>query len=282
MRVLPWPSRSCSAIINPTNRQFVPTTHLCNIVKMKTFVVAILFFCLLGCSFAIPINGPLEEEMSGKFEGDIELSEAQSRDISKRTGLLKHTYRWPYNIVPYVLNDQTEAQKEYIREALDEMESHLCLRFVERTTESNYVNVISSESGCFSSVGMVGGVQRLNLQSYEPGLGCFRKGTIIHEFIHAIGFYHMQSATERDSFVNIVWDNIEAGKEHNFNTYGDDFIYQFGVKYDYGSVMHYSSLAFSNNGERTIVALDVEGGENMGQRLGMSALDINRINNMYC
>lgn len=220
--------------------------------------------------------------MSGKFEGDIELTEIQSRALNKRTGLLSHTYRWTNNIVPYVLNDQTDAQKAHIREALDEMEASLCLKFVERTTEANYVDVISTESGCFSSVGMVGGVQRLNLQSYEPGSGCFRKGTIIHEFIHAMGFYHMQSATERDDFVDIVWENIQPGKEHNFNIYGNDKIYQFGVTYDYGSVMHYSSMAFSNNGERTIVAKDGVGGENMGQRLGMSKYDIKRINNMYC
>lgn len=252
---------------------------------MKLATPFVLFAALIGCCICSPINGrttPLEEELSGKFEGDIELTEAQSSAFSKRTGLLSHTYRWTNNIVPYVLNDQTDAQKAYIREALDEMEASLCLKFVERTTETNYVNVISSESGCFSSVGMVGGMQRLNLQSYEPGSGCFRKGTIIHEFIHALGFYHMQSATERDDFVNIVWDNIEAGKEHNFNTYDAEKISQFGVTYDYGSVMHYSSLAFSSNGERTIVALDESGGEEMGQRLGMSEKDIKRINNMYC
>lgn len=252
---------------------------------MKFAILSVLCFLLVGHCLCVPIaerNGPLEEEMSGKFEGDIELTEAQSDDFNKRTGLLSHTYRWTNNIVPYVLNDQTDEQKAFIRESLDEMEAALCLKFIVRTTETNYVNVISSESGCFSSVGMVGGVQRLNLQSYDPGSGCFRKGTIIHEFIHAIGFYHMQSATERDEYVDIVWDNIEAGKEHNFNTYDSARISQFGVKYDYGSVMHYSSLAFSVNGEKTIVALDETGGEEMGQRAGMSDLDIKRINNMYC
>jgi hypothetical protein len=29
--------------------------------------------------------------------------------------------------------------------------------------------------------------------------------------LHALGFYHQQSATERDDFVTILWENIEPG-----------------------------------------------------------------------
>lgn len=54
--------------------------------------------------------------------------------------------------------------------------------------------------------------QQLNLALNTPGAGCFRNGTIIHEFLHALGFYHQQSATERDDYVTIVWENIQAGQ----------------------------------------------------------------------
>lgn len=227
---------------------------------------------------------PLIEEQSGKFEGDILLTpDQESSLINKRTGLIDTRYRWTYNIVPYTLeNVMTEAQKEAVREALAEMESSLCLNFIERTTEVDYVRVTVTDSGCYSYVGRIGGAQQLNLQSYEPGTGCFRKGTIIHEFMHALGFYHMQSATERDEYVRIVWENIQAGTESNFNTYDANRINQFQVPYDYGSVMHYSSTAFSINGEDTIVPLLLEEGKVMGQREGMAESDIRRINNMYC
>lgn len=236
---------------------------------------------------ATPINkaaaGPLIEEMSGHFEGDILLTEQQEAAFNKRTGLLNTQYRWTNNIVPYTLEDvMTEAQRVAVREALTEMEQTLCLNFVPRTTETDYVRVTVSDSGCYSYIGRIGGAQQLNLQSYEPGTGCFRKGTIMHEFIHALGFYHMQSATERDEYVKIIWENIQAGTENNFNTYTKEQIYQFQVPYDYGSVMHYSATAFTTNGEVTIQALDVVAGAAMGQRLGMSELDIKRINNMYC
>lgn len=73
--------------------------------------------------------------------------------------------------------------------------------------------------------------------------------------MHAIGFYHQHSASDRDEFVKIVWDNIADGRERNFNKYNEDTVSQFNVTYDYSSVMHYSSKAFSRNGENTIEPL---------------------------
>jgi hydrogenase maturation factor HypF (carbamoyltransferase family) len=129
---------------------------------------------------------------------------------------------------------------------------------------------------------MRGGRQQLNLTPNNPEVGCFRLYTIVHEFYHALGIYHMQSATERDEYVRIVWDNIQAGTQNNFNTYSADVISQFGVEYDYGSMMHYSRTAFSINGSDTIVAIRDLGDNIMGQRLRQSDKDIARINNMFC
>lgn len=76
---------------------------------------------------------------------------------------------------------------------------------------------------------MRGGRQQLNLQPSQIEVGCFRLGTVIHEYLHAVGFFHMQSATERDDFVRIVWENIQAGTEGNFAKYNDSVITNFDV-----------------------------------------------------
>ena len=58
-----------------------------------------------------------------------------------------------------------------------------CITFKQRTTETNYVNVISDiNKGCFSFIGMIGGRQVLSLPP-----GCLVTETITHEFIHALG-----------------------------------------------------------------------------------------------
>lgn len=68
----------------------------------------------------------------------------------------------------------------------------------------------------------------------------------------------MQSATNRDTYVKIKFENIEPGHEHNFDKHDGSKISDFDVPYDYGSVLHYSRTAFSVDGSDTIIPLKVE------------------------
>jgi len=197
-----------------------------------------------------------------------------------RTGLVNENYRWPNNTVYYEISTAFEQDRvESIELGLRRIEEVTCLRFVKRTDEVNYVYVTANSAGCSSNVGFLNqGMQRLNL---EPGDFCFRIGTIIHEFLHTLGFYHMHSATERDEYVTIMWENILPGTEGNFNTYGPDRITNFGVEYDILSVMHYNAYSATRNGFATIVPHDISLIDQMGQRLALSDKDIARINRMY-
>lgn len=101
----------------------------------------------------------------------------------------------------------------------------------------------------------------------------------MHEFIHAIGFQHMQSTYDRDDYVIILPENIQEGTASNFDKYDKDRINDFGIEYDYNSVMHYGPFAFSKNGEPTIISKDPYA--KIGQRIGLSRKDIEKINRMY-
>lgn len=92
-----------------------------------------------------------------------------------------------------------------------EIENKTCIRFRPRENgEPAYVFIAQGipDSGCYSMLGRLGVAQQLNLEI--PG--CITKGIAMHEMLHAIGFYHEQSREDRDDYVSINWDNIEASK----------------------------------------------------------------------
>jgi Astacin (Peptidase family M12A) len=124
-----------------------------------------------------------------------------------------------------------------------------CIRFVPwNGRDSDYVSIENSNTGCWASVGRTGGRQVVNLQS--PA--CLNKpGTALHELMHTVGFLHEQNRFERDNYVDILWQNVDKGREENFKKIPASTALT-EVPYDYDSVMHYSTMAFSSNGQPTI------------------------------
>uniref|UniRef100_A0A1I8Q5F0 Metalloendopeptidase n=1 Tax=Stomoxys calcitrans TaxID=35570 RepID=A0A1I8Q5F0_STOCA len=214
------------------------------------------------------------EELGSYLEGDILVPK---QGVIMKNGLTTQSSRWPQGIVPFEIRGNFNAKDmAVIEHAIDEYHSRTCIRFVPRTSETDYISIVSGNSGCWSSVGRVGGKQEVNLQS--PG--CLTKpGTAIHELMHALGFLHEQNREERDSYVDIQYNNIQPSAVANFERASKTIA--FGVPYDYGSVMHYSANAFSTNGQPTIVAVRSMGSSRMGQRDGFSDMDVEKLNQMY-
>lgn len=73
------------------------------------------------------------------------------------------------------------------------------------------------------------------------------KGVVLHEIGHAIGFWHEHTRPDRDSYVRIMLHNVLSGKEHNFMKRSHSEVDSHGYSYDYGSIMHYRTTAFSRN-----------------------------------
>lgn len=254
----------------------------------KCFFILFVFFVCGIADEIYEIEPPDmvdDSEYGSKFEGDMDLNDDQLDEISNfRNAKSEHKYRWPNAIVAYNFSSNyTADENAWIVRAMEEIERVSCVRFVRRTNETDYVQFKAANDGCYSAVGRQGGEQRLNLEkSFQPGFGCFRIGKIIHQLLHTLGFYHMQSVPERDNYVKIHWENINLKKKHNFKTYNTSFSEIFNLPYDFGSIMYYGPFAFAENTKRpTITTIIRNRTLVMGQREAMSPNDIIKLNMFY-
>lgn len=144
--------------------------------------------------------------------------------------------RWPGGIIPYRDSENIAALQIGV-DAWNAVSEQTGITFVERTTQTNYLDVIPGR-GCYSYLGFVGGAQQLSL-----GQGCYGAAAI-HELGHAIGMMHEHTRAGRERYVRFNWDNIVGGKESRFAKVN------LGItqgatnysEYDFTSIMHYRNV----------------------------------------
>ena len=104
----------------------------------------------------------------------------------------------------YVIADETLGTR--VKSAIAHWQAHTPFRFSVRTNQPDYIS-FEQLDGCWSRVGRQGGKQ---WHRWELGCGL---GAAIHEIGHAIGLWHEQSRSDRDNFIEIIWDNIEEQRK---------------------------------------------------------------------
>ncbi|KAK6490670.1 low choriolytic enzyme-like [Huso huso] len=175
--------------------------------------------------------------------------------------------------VPYSLSDTySDGDKKVIRDAMKDFVDQTCIRFIERTTEKQYLNIMP-DNGCWSYLGR----KTMLAQPVSLTAGCMAKGSVQHELFHALGFYHEQSRSDRDKYVTIMWENIEEAYKYAFSKEDTN---NLDTTYDYSSIMHYPSFAFTKSGNPTILPI-LNPKRYIGQRVGMTATDIKKVNRLY-
>ena len=199
--------------------------------------------------------------------------DAVAADVQKGVGLPSDSaFLWTNGILYYTVNASV-PDPDRIDDAIAHIHENTGIRIVQRTSQANYVEIISNgnEGWSSSAVGMRGGKQLLRYSD--------RHGwqILVHELMHALGVYHEQSRSDRDSFVEIKWDNIQDDAVGNFQTKPGTTDY---FSYDYGSIMHYPRSSFAKDPSKPTI-VPKQPGVTIGQRERMSFTDRQTVAKMY-
>lgn len=111
--------------------------------------------------------------------------------------------------------------------------------------------------------------------------GCDSMGSAVHQLCQALGMQHESARPDRDTYVKILWDNVKEGAEKNFEKINAE---QFHVRqpFDANSVMMFGEHHFAKAaGKPTLQLISGDGTGALGNRMGLSVLDAEKLADMY-
>ncbi|XP_047108760.1 bone morphogenetic protein 1-like [Schistocerca piceifrons] len=248
-----------------------------------------VWLCLCICVWLWGLQGsaaPLgDPEQAGFFEGDIILQPSQVASVlrgrQERNLVADDSQLWPNATLYYEVSSEfTAAQRKALEAAIADLQKETCVRFRRRTTQRTYLLLRNAGRGCASPVGYMAGAGAMSVYLRQPG--CARRGTVQHELLHTLGFWHEHTRADRDRHVTVHWERIQPGREFNFKKRPASQTRTLGLPYDYGSVMHYRARAFSRDGSSlTLEPRDPAAVAVMGQRERFSRGDVAKLNRLY-
>ncbi|XP_055335072.1 zinc metalloproteinase nas-14-like isoform X2 [Paramacrobiotus metropolitanus] len=200
------------------------------------------------------------------------------------SGYLAPSGYWPNNghQIPYELAGFDTEQIDVIESAMQTLEFRIsgCVTFTKRiSTQKEYI-LIQHHTGftpvCKADIGRSSGrPTRVKLHSR-----CLSPGTIQHEILHALGFLHEHNRPDRDDYISIVPGNMVTDiPERNFRKMPR--MATFGLPYDLESLLHYGPELSKSPDKPAIVSKVSKPPRWMGQKYGLSLLDVARVKAAY-
>lgn len=152
---------------------------------------------------------------------------------------------WSKGLVPYFFHSfKSKRAVRKIRACMAEISSQTCIKFVPvslliRRTNGKvppHLQIFQGNDGeCWSVFG-THDVHPISLSS-----GCWDRGTILHELMHALGFDHSHTRPDRDRYIKIHWQNIDRRDWNEFivREGSIESRYLKTIPFDYTSIMMY-------------------------------------------
>jgi len=192
------------------------------------------------------------------------------------------SYRWPHGIIPYTIDSSLRGEPSRVAMgAMKEWMERTCIRFEPAGTDAarkaghnNQINIVDG-AGCRAGIGYWGRSFSVSLSKR----GCTRHKSHLHELGHVIGLHHEQCRTDRDSSLKIVWDNISMMGSLQYTT--EKGATNYGIPYDFCSIMHYGPKYFSSNRKFTMLTKDQDYQWTIGSAANLSFDDAKIVNMMY-
>lgn len=166
------------------------------------------------------------------------------------------------------VEDYDEAPlRSCVIKAISEIEKHTNIRFYnaidDPVTDPNYgfvypnVRIQMAPLGQFGSsyVGRIGGEQYINIPwDMKNNFSKYNTkgvvGFIMHALCNAAGMYNEQQRYDRDTFINIYYNNIQSANKFHFDKITQNYFAR--GSFDWNSITLASSYDFSVNGAMTI------------------------------
>jgi hypothetical protein len=147
---------------------------------------------------------------------------------------------WPGGIIPYDLSQLTASQQSITRRAMQRwMDTGAKIKFIPRTTEIEYAYFTgkTNAGNNTSHVGFKKGERTdINITAFW-----WRdlEWMPAHELGHVLGFFHEHQRWDRDQFITVHYENIKAGRAHDYDWIARTNWLVTSLPYDYKSIMHY-------------------------------------------
>ena len=148
-----------------------------------------------------------------------------------------------------------------------------CLKFVKRENEADYIEFDLTKRSPRSYIGRIGGKQEIYLSK------SVKDYIVVHEVMHALGFWHEHQRPDRDGFIEILDDNIFPQVKNQFEPLRRDQWEKSNLTYDFDSIMHYSSKAGAKRDD--LFSLQKLDGSEIPTNKVLSRGDIELLNTFY-
>ncbi|KAL5515421.1 hypothetical protein EMCRGX_G000583 [Ephydatia muelleri] len=223
-------------------------------------VRASILFALLVCTFSLPTKHDTAAEGGRSWSGDDGWLWAAHAATQKRSAATPSLdVMWPAGKVPYVFDDR--VAHEGILAAMDHISNVTCIEFVPRTVETVYVNFTQDPQYCNTPRGRNPYLSFLPTYRGQPvqlTRACANStGVVLNLLGSTLGMWAEHLRPDRDRYVTVLWDVVVPSRraEYNINPNIDTSSNTMELKVAYEGVV--------------------------GQREGLSSLDISKIGRMY-